>query len=54
MNNKDLLVKRFNDQQVDAMVGIDKMPDNIDKDAVVKENSIPLDAQVMGIFQIKQ
>lgn len=51
VNNKDLLVKRFNDQQVDAMVGIDKMPDNIDKDAVVKENSIPLDAQVMVFFK---
>lgn len=47
INNKDLLIEQFNNQQVDAMVGIDKMPDNIDKDAVVKESSIPLDAQVM-------
>lgn len=51
IHTQDGLEKQFNNQQVDAMVGLDKRPDSIGTDTSINEYEIPLNAQVMVFFK---
>ncbi len=51
VHSEDRLVEQFNNKQVDSMVGLEKLPDTVDKDALVKEYEVPLNAQVMVFFK---
>lgn len=51
IHTQDRLIEQFNKQQVDAMVGLDKIPDKINKSTPVREYEVPLNAQVMVFFK---
>ena len=45
------LIDQFNSQQVDAMSGINKRPEDIEDDPSINEYEVPLNAQVMVFFK---
>lgn len=51
IHTPESLEKQFNDQQVDAMAGLDKRPDSIAGNLSVNEYEIPLNAQIMVFFK---
>ncbi len=51
IHDQKSLEDQFNEQQVDAMVGLDKRPVGIGNDTSTNEYEIPLNAQVMVFFK---
>lgn len=54
IHTKDGLIKQFNAKEVDAMVGLDKRPNEIGKDTTINEYDFPLNAEVMIFFKTSQ
>lgn len=51
VHNKDALLKQFSSQQVDALVGVDKLPDNLKDNTSINQYEFSLNAQVMVFFK---
>jgi peptide/nickel transport system substrate-binding protein len=51
IHTRDSLIGQFNNQQVDAMVGINKRPENIGNDTSINEFDVPMNAQAMVFFK---
>ncbi len=51
IHTRDSLIEQFNNQQVDAMVGINKRPENIGNDTSINEFDVPMNAQAMVFFK---
>lgn len=51
IHTRDSLIGQFSNQQVDAMVGINKRPENIGNDTSINEFDVPMNAQVMVFFK---
>lgn len=52
--DKENLIEQFDNQEVDAMVGLEKRPEEIGKDISINEYSITLNAQVMIFLKTNQ
>lgn len=51
IRNQESLINQFKAQEVDAMVGLDKVPDNISRDDALTEYSVPINAEVATFFK---
>ncbi len=51
IHTHDSLIRQFNNQEIDAMVGLDKLPDSVKADTSISQYEMPINAQVMVFFK---
>ncbi len=51
IHTRDRLIQQFNNQEIDAMVGLDKIPNTVKLDPSISQYELAMNAQVMVFFK---